>query len=89
MGLLRRRLFQLLLSGLVLLFLVERTLIATSSPNYVPSVILLGAVLVPITFTTYLYERLPNWNVSLAALAVCLLWGRVLGTVVPGTGRGS
>jgi protease PrsW len=48
-GLLRRRWLQILLSGLVLLFLVERTLIATSNPNYVPSVILLGAFLVPIT----------------------------------------
>jgi protease PrsW len=81
-GLLRRRWLQIFLSGLVLLFLVERTLIATSNPNYVPSVILLGAFLVPITFVTYLYERLPNWNVSMPALAVCFLWGGVLGTVV-------
>jgi protease PrsW len=84
-GLLRRRWLQILLSGLVLLFLVERTLVATSNPNYVPSVILLGAFLVPITFATYLYERLPNWNVSLPALAVCFLWGGVLGTLVAGT----
>jgi RsiW-degrading membrane proteinase PrsW (M82 family) len=84
-GFLRRRWLQMLVSGLVLLLLVERTLVATSSPNYVPSVILLGAFLVPLTFTTYLYERLPNWNVSLPALAVCFLWGGVLGTVVAGT----
>jgi RsiW-degrading membrane proteinase PrsW (M82 family) len=84
-GLLRRRWLQIFLSGLVLLFLVERTLVATSNPNYVPSVILLGAFLVPITFVTYLYERLPNWNVSMPALAVCFLWGGVLGTVVAGT----
>jgi protease PrsW len=84
-GLLRRRWFQIFASGLILLFLVERALIATSSPNYVPSVILLGAFLVPITFTTYLYERLPNWDVPLPALAVCFLWGGVLGTVVAGT----
>jgi len=83
--LLRGRWLQILLSGLVLLVLVERTLIATSSPNYLPSVILLGAFLVPITFVTYLYERLPNWNVPLPALAVCFLWGGVLGTVVAGT----
>jgi protease PrsW len=84
-GLLRRRWFQIFASGLILLFLVERALIATSSPNYVPSVILLGAFLVPVTFTTYLYERLPNWDVPLPALAVCFLWGGVLGTVVAGT----
>jgi protease PrsW len=84
-GLLRRRWLQLLLSGLVLLFLVERTLVATSDPNYVPSAILLGAFLVPLTFTTYLYERLPSWDVPLPAIAICFVWGGVLGTVVAGT----
>jgi hypothetical protein len=48
-------------------------LIATSNPNYAPSVILLGAFLVPITFVTYLYERLPSWDVPLQTLAVCFL----------------
>jgi protease PrsW len=84
-GVLRRWWLQVLVSGLVLLFLVERTLVATSNPNYVPSVILLGAFLVPISFVTYLYERLPSWDVPLPALAVCFLWGGVLGTVVAGT----
>jgi RsiW-degrading membrane proteinase PrsW (M82 family) len=84
-SLLRRRWLQMLLSGIVLLFLVERTLIATSNPNFAPSVILLGAFLVPVTFVTYLYERLPSWDVPLPALAVCFLWGGVLGTVIAGT----
>jgi RsiW-degrading membrane proteinase PrsW (M82 family) len=84
-SLLRRRWLQMLLSGIVLLFLVERTLIATSNPNFAPSVILLGAFLVPVTFVTYLYERLPSWDVSLPALVVCFLWGGVLGTVIAGT----
>ena len=75
----------MLLSGFVLLVLVERTLIATSNPNYAPSVILLGAFLVPVTFVTYLYERLPSLDVTLPALAVCFLWGGVLATVVAGT----
>jgi RsiW-degrading membrane proteinase PrsW (M82 family) len=85
MGLLRRRWLQLFASGLVLLFLVERTLVATGNPNYVPSVILLGAFLVPLTFLTYLYERLPDWDVPLPVIAVCFLWGGILGTVVAGT----
>jgi RsiW-degrading membrane proteinase PrsW (M82 family) len=74
-----------LVSGLILLYLVERTLVATANPNFVPSVILLGAFLVPVTFLTYLYERLPNWDVPLPPLAICFLWGGVLGTVVAGT----
>jgi protease PrsW len=83
-GLLRRRWFQIFVSGLILLYLVERTLVATSNPNYVPSVILLGAFLVPITFVTYLYERLPDWEVPLPHVAICFIWGGVLGTVVAG-----
>jgi RsiW-degrading membrane proteinase PrsW (M82 family) len=83
-GVLRRRWFQIFVSGLILLYLVERTLVATANPNFVPSVILLGAFLVPITFVTYLHERLPSWDVPLPALAVCFLWGGVLGTVVAG-----
>jgi protease PrsW len=84
-GLLRRRWFQIFVSGLILLFLVERTLLATGDPNYVPSAILLGAFLVPVTFVTYLYERLPNWDVPLPPVAICFIWGGVLGTVVAGT----
>jgi protease PrsW len=84
-GVLSRRWFQLFVSGLILLYLVERTLVATSNPNYIPSVILLGAFLVPITFLAYRYERLPTWDVPLPLLAVCFLWGGVLGTVVAGT----
>jgi len=85
MKLLRRHWLQVFVSGLLLLFLVERTLVATGDLNYIPSVILLGAFLVPVTFTTYLYERLPEWDVSLPAVAICFIWGGVLGTVVAGT----
>jgi protease PrsW len=81
---LRRRWFQIFVSGLLLLFLVEWTLVATGDPNYVPSAILLGAFLVPVTFTTYLYERLPNWDVPLPPVAICFIWGGALGTVVAG-----
>src|SRR5919107_3434157 len=85
MKILRRRWFQILVGGLVLLYLVEGTLVATQSLNYVPSVLLLGAFLVPVAFLTYLYERLPKWEVPLPPLAVCFVWGGVLGTVVAGT----
>ncbi len=85
MRILRRRWFQIFVSGLVLLFLTERVLVATANPNYIPSVILLGAFLVPVTFVTYMYERLPRWEVELPSVAVCFLWGGVLGTVIAGT----
>lgn len=85
MGIWRRGWFRIFASGLVLLFLTEQVLASTSNPNYIPSVILLGAFLVPVTFVAYLYERLPRWEVELPSVAVCFVWGGVLGTVVAGT----
>lgn len=82
---LKRRWLQIFVSGLVLLYLLERTLVATSVPTLIPSVLLLGAFLVPVTFVTYLYERLPNWEVPLPPIAICFLWGGALGTIVAGT----
>ncbi|MDQ3922690.1 MAG: PrsW family intramembrane metalloprotease [Actinomycetota bacterium] len=76
---------QIFFGGLVLLYLLERTLLATQSLNFVPSVLLLGAFLVPVTFTIYLYERLPEWEVPLPPLAVCFVWGGALGAVVAGS----
>jgi RsiW-degrading membrane proteinase PrsW (M82 family) len=84
MKLLRQHWLQIFVSGLLLLFLVEWTLVATGDLNYVSSAILLGAFLVPVTFTTYLYERLPDWDVPLPPVAICFIWGGVLGTVVAG-----
>jgi protease PrsW len=85
MNLLRRHWFQILVSGLLLLLLVELALVLTGDPIYVPSALLLGAFLVPVTFTAYLYERLPHWEVPLPPVAICFIWGGVLGTVVAGT----
>jgi protease PrsW len=83
--LLRRGWLRVFVGGLVLLFLVERTLVATSNPNFFPSVILLGAFLVPVTILAYLYETFADWEVPLPALAVCFMWGGALGTVIAGT----
>ncbi len=85
MGFIKRKWFQIFLSGLFLLYAMEKTLIATNNLNFVPSVILLGSFLIPITFVTYLYETLPNWEVSLPAMAICFLWGGAVGTLVAGT----
>src|SRR5918998_543922 len=84
MKVLRRGWFQILVGGLILLFLVEWALVATRNPNYIPSVIVLGAFLVPVAFVSYLYERLQHWGVRLRPVVFCFVWGGVLGTVVAG-----
>jgi energy-coupling factor transporter transmembrane protein EcfT len=55
-GVIRRRWFQIFISGLVLQYLVERARIATSDLIHIISVIVVGAFLVPLTFVTYLYD---------------------------------
>ena len=84
MNVLRRGWVQIFVGGLILLCLVEWALVATGNPNYIPSVIVLGAFLVPVTFVSYLYERLPNWDVPLRPVVICFVWGGVLGVVVAG-----
>ena len=85
MRILRRRWVRTLAAGLILLYLTERILVTTGNPNFVPSVILLGAFLVPVVFVAYLYERLPDWEVPVGPLATCFLWGGAVGTLVAGT----
>ena len=85
MKILRRRWLQILVGGLVLLYLVERTLLATQDLVFVPSVLLLGAFLVPVAFIAYLNERMPQWEVPLTPVAICFVWGGVLGTSVAAT----
>jgi RsiW-degrading membrane proteinase PrsW (M82 family) len=82
MKILRRRWLQVLVGGLVLLYLVERTLLATRDLAFVPSVLLLGAFLVPVAFVVYLDERMPRWELPLTPVAICFIWGGVMGTSV-------
>jgi RsiW-degrading membrane proteinase PrsW (M82 family) len=71
-------------AGLVLFLAVERTLVATGNPNFVPATILLGALLGPVTFVTYVYGRGAAWTVPLPVLGLVALFGGVFGMVVAG-----
>jgi RsiW-degrading membrane proteinase PrsW (M82 family) len=75
---------KILIGGVVLLFLVDWVLLSSQDPVFIPSVMLIGAFLVPVVFVTYLYEHMPAWDVPLSALATCFLWGGAIGTVVAG-----
>ena len=85
MRLLRQRWLQILLGGLVLLLLLEEALVSTGDPIYLPSVICLGAFLVPVAFTTYLYDRLPEAGFPLPPVAVCFVGGGAIGMAVART----
>ncbi|MGF1470868.1 MAG: PrsW family intramembrane metalloprotease [Rubrobacteraceae bacterium] len=76
--------FVMLAGGLLLLLLIEGVFILTNNPVYLPSTILLGAFLVPVVFTTYLYERLPVMEIPLPTMALCFVGGGVIGTATAG-----
>ena len=74
-----------LVTGLVLYVIVLRTLVHTQNPNFVPSLILLGATVVPLSFLTFAQARTGRWQVPTAALVVAAFFGGVIGIVVAGT----
>jgi protease PrsW len=73
-----------LIIGLALYFLVLRTLVNTQNPNYVPSLILLGATVVPLAFLTFAQARTGRWQVPTSFLVIAAFFGGVIGTVVAG-----
>src|SRR4051794_34943669 len=74
-----------LITGLVLYVLALRTLVHTQNPNFVPSLILLGATVVPLSFLTFARARTGRWQVPGSALVIAAFFGGVIGTVVAGT----
>lgn len=74
-----------LVVGVVLFELVRRTLMETQKPNFVPSLILLGAVVIPASFLAFVAGRRVPADVPGIPLVVTALLGGVIGTVVAGT----
>jgi protease PrsW len=73
--------WKVLLIGFVL-YLVEMKLLASSgNPNLVPTVIFLGAFLVPVTYVVFLYEHGVFTRVSPPVVALTFFFGGVLGTM--------
>ena len=77
----RRAWWRVLLIGFVL-YLVEMRLLASSgNPNLVPTVIFLGAFLVPVTYVVFLYDHGVFTRVSPLVVALTFFFGGVLGTM--------
>ncbi|MCU1653055.1 MAG: hypothetical protein JWQ60_4204 [Pseudonocardia sp.] len=70
-----------LVVGVALLVAVQQAIVVTGNPNLVPSLLLLGALLVPVSFVFYLDGRRPDYDLPLSALLICGLLGGVIGTV--------
>jgi RsiW-degrading membrane proteinase PrsW (M82 family) len=91
-GFTRSRWFQILMVGIVLFVATEQALRLTGTPNLIPTVLLLGAFLVPLTFVAYFYgqersiDRDSHQEQSpLISAATSFLIGGVLGVAAAAT----
>ena len=82
LGFMRHTWFRVLFIGLILFGITDAALFLTDNPNLAPTVILLGAFLVPVTFVLYLYQRFHHREFPVNLLAVTFLFGGVVGLVV-------
>jgi RsiW-degrading membrane proteinase PrsW (M82 family) len=70
--------------GAALYLLVLAVLSDTDNPNLFPTMILLGALVVPLTFVTFAAGRSGRWLIDGPTLGGSLLFGGVVGVVVAG-----
>lgn len=76
----RRAYWKVLLIGFVLYLAAMKLLATSGNPNFVPTVIFLGAFLVPVVYVVFLYEHGALTNVSPSIIALTFFYGGVLGT---------
>lgn len=69
-----------LLVGIGLFIAVQQALVITGNPTLVPSLLVLGALLIPVTFVVYIDGRNPAYDLPLSVLLSCALLGGVLGS---------
>ncbi len=91
-GFLRSPWFKILIVGLALFAITEQALRITGISNLIPTVLLLGAFIVPLTFVAYFYgqERSIDRDIHiqqtpLVTAAICFLVGGVLGVAAAST----
>src|SRR3954469_20094509 len=73
-----------LLVGAILFELVRRSIVSTGNPNLVPSLILLGAAVVPAAFVAFIGGRRPGFEGGAGTVALTCLIGGVVGVVTAG-----
>jgi RsiW-degrading membrane proteinase PrsW (M82 family) len=77
----RERYWRILLVGFVLYVVAAHGLRATGNVNLLPTVLLLGSFLVPVTYVAFLYENEVLAQMPLTTLTAAFFLGGVLGSV--------
>ena len=77
--------FQVLIGGIVLFYMLNDVYQATGNPNFVPSLLVLGAFLVPVVLVLWAYEHPLPERIPPSAVVWNFLWGGALGVIIAGT----
>jgi RsiW-degrading membrane proteinase PrsW (M82 family) len=80
----RERWFQIFIGGILLFSVTDQGFRITGNPNFLPTLILLGAFIVPATFIAYFYGHVRDRDISMPLLTTCFIIGGVLGIVSAG-----
>ena len=86
----RWRWFQIFAGGTLLFFATEQTLKFTGNVNFLPTVILLGAFVVPTAFVAFFYgqertvDKVTHLETPLTMAAACFFIGGIIGIIVAG-----
>jgi RsiW-degrading membrane proteinase PrsW (M82 family) len=75
---------QILIIGVLLFIGAEEALRVTKNPNFFPTLILLGAFVVPVAFVAFFYEHVKHREISLPLLTSCFIIGGVIGILIAG-----
>lgn len=89
MKLIKQRWLQIFIVGVVLFALTDVTLRLTDNVNYFPTLMIIGAFLVPSVFIAYFYQQellfnRRNADSILPSMLLCALLGGLIGTVAAG-----
>lgn len=76
--------FQILIGGIVLFYALNNVYQATGNPNFVPSLLVLGAFLVPVVLVLWAYEHPLPERIPPSAVVWNFLWGGALGVIIAG-----
>jgi len=76
--------FQTLVVGSALFIFLAWVLRNTDSSSYVPALIVLGALVAPVSFVMYIYDREPGRDIPIDTVALCFLGGGAIGVGIAG-----
>jgi RsiW-degrading membrane proteinase PrsW (M82 family) len=77
----RRAWLRVFLTGLVLWVLTVAVTLATGNPNLIPTLVLLGSFLVPVTFVVWAFDRRHSGEVTAELLFSTFVTGGILGVL--------